>query len=411
MKSILKKMMGADAYGGLSKVYWKIKRTCKKPFKFLVLGVLYPAVYWKASRKPVKKNKILFVEVRLKTISNSLRLLEERLSEAGSYEIREHFLRNGFVSGKQYMRNCLSYIKDAADAEYIFISDSVNVLGRVKLRKETKMIQVWHGCGAFKKFGYSTCELLFGPSRKELDFYPTSNHYDMVTVSSPEVVWAYEEAFGLPKGRVIPTGISRTDVFFNAEFRQKAMERLYRSVPQARGKKILLYAPTFRGRVASAKAPDRLAVKDFCEAFSGEYVLLIKHHPIVRQRPEIPEQCREFAVDVSELLDIDTLLIGADICITDYSSLVFEYSLFERPILFFAYDVEEYCDWRGFYYPYQELAPGPVFKENEEMIRYIRQIGAVFDKERVTKFRKKFMSACDGHATERILERALLKNN
>ena len=72
----------------------------------------------------------------------------------------------------------------------------------------------------------------------------------------------------------------------------------------------------------------------FYENFSDEYIVLFKHHPLVQKLPEIPHEYSNFAVDVTHLMDIEDLLCVSDICITDYSSLVFEYSLFEKPIIF-----------------------------------------------------------------------------
>ena len=94
----------------------------------------------------------------------------------------------------------------------------------------------------------------------------------------------------------------------------------------------------------------------------------------------------------------------ADICISDYSSLVFEYALFERPIIFFAFDLEDYIDNRGLYYDFDEITPGPICKTNDEMIDYIRNIEEKFDKQEVVDFKQKFMCSCDGHSTERILQ-------
>ena len=76
-------------------------------------------------------------------------------------------------------------------------------------------------------------------------------------------------------------------------------------------------------------------------------------------------------------------------------------------MLFYAYDLEDYFDWRGFYYNYEELAPGPVVYTNEEIIDWIRHLEERFDRNRVRSFRKRFMNACDGHATERILSLVL----
>ena len=107
--------------------------------------------------------------------------------------------------------------------------------------------------------------------------------------------------------------------------------------------------------------------------------------------------------DVSKTMDINDLICAADICISDYSSLVFEYALLDRPLIYYAYDLEDYFDWRGFYYDYFDMAGGPVFYSTEEIVDYIIHIEEQFDREKLRAFREKFMSACDGQSTERIL--------
>ena len=103
-------------------------------------------------------------------------------------------------------------------------------------------------------------------------------------------------------------------------------------------------------------------------------------------------------------MEISRLLCVSDICISDYSSLIFEYALFERPMIFYAPDLQEYFDERGFYYDYDTLTPGPVFSDQEQLIAYIREIDERFDRQQIADFRERFMSACDGHATKRILD-------
>ena len=200
-----------------------------------------------------------------------------------------------------------------------------------------------------------------------------------------------------------PLGVSRTDVFFDQEFLANARNKIKEAVPAIEGKRVVLYAPTFRGRVAKAEGPDKLDICALKDAIGDDAVLLIKHHPFVKQLPPIPSECADFAFDVTRDLPIDQLLCVADVCISDYSSLVFEYSLFGRPMAFFAYDLDDYCDWRGFYYPYDELTPGPVFRDNESLIDWVKHVDERFDSAEVDAFRSKFMSACDGNATERIV--------
>lgn len=384
---------------------WLIKAT-NPLYKFYTFKILFPSVYRKNAKKPIDENKVVFIELRLPNLTNSFKLMYDTLYTNYDFDIHCHFLRNTYVDRKTYRRNCVKMLGDIATAKYVFFDEATNVTSHVKFRPETVITQLWHGCGAFKKFGYSTADAIFGASRKEMDKYPFNRGYTNVTVSSPEVIWAYEEAmnYSHESGVVKALGSSRTDIFYDKSFIKKAYETLYSVMPQAKGKKVILYAPTFRGRVAKARTPNVLSPEFMKYVLGDEYVLLFKHHPLVRKRPAIPEVCADFARDVTDEMTIEDLLCVSDICISDYSSLVFEYSLFERPMIFLAHDLDEFFDWRGFYYDYFELAPGPVVKSTTEIIEYIQNIDKLFDKERVHAFREKFMSSCDGHATERIMD-------
>ncbi len=366
-----------------------------------------PNIYISHWDEPLDENKVIFIEHRLPTLTNSFTYLYNKLDKEYDYDLHVHYLRSGFVKRRQYVKNCKALFHDMATAKYVFVSESINIMGCFPHREGQQIVQLWHACGAFKRFGMSTGEMIFGMSTVEQKRHPANTNYTCVTVSSPEVRWAYAEALDM-KNRdklIKPLGTSRTDIFFEEETKQKAYEHLYEKFPAAKGKKIILFAPTFRGRAISAKTSLEFDLDKFYEAFHDDYVLITKHHPLVREVPPIPEKMNgSFAYDATKTMSIEDLLMVSDICISDYSSLIFEYSLFTRPMLFFAYDLDEYFDWRGFYYPYDELTPGPVCKTNEEMIDYIQHIDERFDPEVVKKFREKFMSACDGHATERILE-------
>ena len=371
-------------------------RRIRKHYRY---KVYFPKVYSSYCTEPVQENKVLFLEMRFTKLSNSFELIYKALEESGEYDLKCSYVQFNFIRGREFTQRVNEMLKELATAKYVFVDDASLILSSIPLRKETVAINLWHACGAFKKFGRSTAELKFGSSAATLDKYPNYGNLTHVTVSSPEVIWAYEEAMHLPKGIVKATGVSRTDQFYDKEFEESRKQKLYEIMPEAKGKKVILYAPTFRGHVATASSPDRIDFERFCRELGNEYVIVCKHHPFVKNPPIIPEELQHFARDLTKYLSIEDLLCCADICISDYSSLVFEYSLFEKPMIFYAYDYDNYCDWRGFYYDYSEFTPGPVVQTEDELLNSIKNIDTQFDKQKVIDFKEKFMVICDGHAT------------
>lgn len=391
----------------------EVLRFVRATAKDLLLGIALPLVYRWAARRSVVAGRAIFLESKEPSLPDSFQLMWSRLLEVPGMSVEFLSLGEGRVRLRQYYKNSVAAVREVATAQYVFLNDASNVISCLPLRSETRVVQLWHGCGAFKKWGMSTADLIFGGSRKDLLRHPFYKNLFLVTVSSPEVVWAYEEAMVLQDepGVVKPLGVSRTDVFFDKAFLEAARLKVESVVPRAVGRKMLLYAPTFRGRVASATAPDALDIAAMERMLGDAFVLLIKHHPFVKDRPLVPASCDNFAFDVTEELSINDLLCCADMCISDYSSLVFEYSLFERPMLFFAFDKDEYEDWRGFFYDYDELTPGPVCETTRELIERIVDFDKEFDPSVVRDFRKKFMSSCDGHSTERVIDYVLSGNS
>lgn len=370
---------------------------------------IFPRLYKKGARSPIDSRKVVFVEVKQERLTNSFELMYEYLRGRGDIDIYCHYISANTVGRFRRAARMYRMIKDIADARCVFVNDSSEVMGCFELRSGSRLVQMWHACGAFKKWGFSTAEKIFGVNEKALRRFPPHKNYSLATVSSPEVIWAYEQAFGMEpnSGIVRALGTSRTDIFFDKQALLGARERVYAAVPESADKKILLYAPTFRGRVKKARTPNVLDLDALKAALGDEYVLLIKHHPFVRHQPVIAEENADFAFNVTDSLSIEDLIMTADICISDYSSLIFEFSLFGRPMLFLAHDLEKYFDWRGFYYNYTDFVPGPIVTDTDGVIEYISDIKNRFDRQKVIDFRDKFMSACDGRSTQRIAAFAL----
>ncbi|MDO4851334.1 MAG: CDP-glycerol glycerophosphotransferase family protein [Actinomycetota bacterium] len=391
-----------------------IKRAVKRPVRFLAkdwaLGVAFPHEYRKAAAQTkVDPKKILFVDIKSSTMPDAFSYIFSYLQD--NYDLDVRFVglaQNENIGWGEYYKRCLALCRNLASACVVFLADACDVISCLPLRPETKVVQLWHACGAFKKWGMSTSSLLFGNTRRQIERHPFYKNLSLVTVSSPEVAWAYREAMDLESQPEVvkATGVSRTDRFFDDTFLEDARAELASAVPGSAGKKVLLYAPTFRGHVGEAEGPDFIDFNMMRETLADEWVLLVKHHPFVKNPPTIPENCKRFAFMVPEV-PTECLMATADAMVTDYSSVVFEYSLFERPVAFLSPDVDSYCDWRGFYYPYHEMTPGPVLGATHELAEWVKSLSNGFDPAAVRAFREKFMSACDGHATERIVKDVL----
>lgn len=388
----------------MSEAKRKLVDTAKRAYYFGVVANAYRL----RSIAPTKKSTALFVEVKSKDPSNNFLEMISELKRRG-YQCEVYSWGKHRVSGPRLVARTLALAWKAASARAVFLCEACMAVGCLPVRADSKVVQLWHGCGAFKRFGMSTAQKIFGDSRERKMLFPEHLSTSLVTVSSPEVRWAYVEALCMEDRPecVQALGVSRTDVFFDDAYLRGARDEALRRVPAMRNKHVLLYAPTFRGQVETATAPDFLDVELLCERLGEDWALLIKHHPHVKHRPAIPATCDGFAFDVTNTLSIESAMIAADVCVTDYSSLVFEWSLLKRPVAFLAPDRDEYDDWRGFYYDYDQMTPGPVFQTTTELADWVATSRERFDYAGLEAFRQKFMSSCDGHATRRIADAAL----
>jgi len=274
-------------------------------------------------------------------------------------------------------------------------------------RPGARYVQVWHGCGAFKKFGYSTLDKTFGSNHAFVEQLAIHNNYDRCLVSAARFAPFYAEAFRQPIEKFDASlGIPRTDVFFG-ERRAEAERRVRGRYPATTGRRTILYAPTFRGEaITRARSPEELDLGALRQVLGEDHVVLLRQHPFVRSATAIDPALGDFVIDVSDYPDINELMLISDVLVTDYSSAIYEFALLERPMAFFAPDHAAYEAERGFYFEYQTGVPGPVFEETAALAAWLR--AGQFDLERVVRFRNESFDVADGHATERFVERVVL---
>ncbi len=278
----------------------------------------------------------------------------------------------------------------------------------IRARPDTFRLQVWHAAGAFKKFGLSVVDKTFGADGDYVRRVRIHGNYSIALVSSMSVAPHYAEAFGQPIGLFASRfGIPRTDLFFDDRRRDAALGRLRDRYGLPDGRRVILYAPTFRGEsVGRARYDDLLDLEVLERILGPDHVVLVRLHPFISARTSIPAGLRGFAIDVSADPDINELMLVSDLLVTDYSSAIYEFALLGRPILFLVPDDAAYQRERGFYLDFPRDLPGPVFTTTEELARAIAAAG--FDLARVRRFAEAAFDVADGRSTARVVDELLL---
>lgn len=349
----------------------------------------------------VNDKKVLFISDVREKLGGNLACVWDYLDD--NQYLKTSYLksdRRDVISIKKFNK----MIYDFATAKYILLEDYFRYTSYVRPKKAQEICQLWHACGAFKKFGYSRAN-----GNEHIKIHKGYRKYTKVITSSDSIREKYAEAFGVSIEKVRATGIPRTDIFFDESIAESARKNIYQKYPMINNKKVILFAPTYRGLRAedATYGFDKLDYERIYNEFHEEYVFVIKWHPALynnlKQNDSFSRYIKpysDFYIDLSAERDINELLLIADILITDYSSVIFEYALLDKPIVYFTYDLEKYENSRGLYYDFKEYIYGEVARCSDELIYAIRNCN--MKSEMRKKFVNRFMSACDGKSTEKV---------
>jgi teichoic acid ribitol-phosphate primase len=295
-----------------------------------------------------------------------------------------------------------------ASARAFVVDDYFFPLYVVRPPAGTLRLQVWHAAGAFKRFGLSVLESGFGVDEDYARRVRIHSNYSVALVSAMAIAPHYAEAFGQPLELFTSSfGIPRTDLLIDNDRRTAALERMRARHGLPDGRQVILYAPTFRGETIGRAHDDGLLDLDVMHQALGDgSVVLLRLHPFVAERVTIPPGLAGFAIDASADPDINELMLVSDVLVTDYSSVMYEFALLGRPILFLAPDDAAYRDERGFYLRFPDDLPGPVYTTTRSLAEAIA--GGSFDLERVRAFAAASFDVADGRSTERVVDELIL---
>ncbi|MFF3020016.1 CDP-glycerol glycerophosphotransferase family protein [Streptomyces sp. NPDC057939] len=367
------------------------------------------------SKLPLKKGTIVFESHMGKQYSDSPKAIYEELVRQGApFEAIWSYAGGkptGFPKEATLVRRwSWPYLRALAQAEY-WVDNQGFPLALTK-RPGTTYIQTWHG-SALKRMGFHEPRTKAQGKAGQDRFQAAVDRFDHFLIRSEHDARTLAKGFRLRDEVLLRTGYPRNDALVEAHRAEAdSGERLRGPLAAELGidpdKKVLLYAPTFRanadGTVENFEFP--FDVEEFADRLGDRFTLLVRTHYL--NSVSLPPSVAGRVLDVSRHHDITPLLALADGLITDYSSVMFDYAVLDRPMLFFAYDYEAYAtDIRGTYFDLKEKAPGPVVSTADELMQAV----AAFDEadakyaEARQRFLTEFGEYDRGDAARRIVEK------
>ncbi|MDJ0384668.1 bifunctional glycosyltransferase family 2 protein/CDP-glycerol:glycerophosphate glycerophosphotransferase [Streptomyces sp. G-G2] len=373
---------------------------------------LYHEVF---SKLPVKKGTVVFESHMGKQYSDSPKAIYEEMVRQGiAFDAVWSYAGarpTGFPKEATLVKRwSWAYLRALAQAEY-WIDNQGFPLALAK-RPGTTYIQTWHG-SALKRMGFHEPRTKAQGRAGQAKFQKAVDRFDHFLIRSEHDARTLAKGFRLRDEVLLRTGYPRNDALVAAHRAEAdSGERVRGPLAAELGidpaTKVLLYAPTFRanadGAVEGFDFP--FDVEEFADRLGDRFTLLVRTHYL--NSVSLPPSVSGRVIDVSRRHDITPLLELADGLITDYSSVMFDYAVLDRPMVFFAYDYEKYStDIRGTYFDLKEKAPGPVVATADELLQALgafEEADAKYAEAR-SRFLTEFGEYDRGDAARQIVEK------
>ena len=280
--------------------------------------------------------------------------------------------------------------------------------------KHTVYLQTWHGT-PLKRLAMDMDEVHMPGTNTEkykANFIKESSNWDYLVSPNGYSTEIFKRAFQFDR-KMIESGYPRNDFLLNAN-NEGTIQELKQRFGLPLDKKLILYAPTWRDnqfyRKGKYKFNLELDLQRMREELGDSYIVIMRMHYLVAENMDLSEY-EGFAYDFSHLEDIRELYLISDLMITDYSSVFFDYANLRRPMIFFTYDIEDYRDnLRGFYFDFEEKAPGLLTKTTEELIAEVKEIekNNFQLSDRFEEFYQKFCYLECGQSSKRVVDEVFL---
>lgn len=349
----------------------------------------------------VNTKRIIFSSFYGKQYSGDPKVLYETLHSINNDEYEYIWVLNSadntnlLSNTKTVSRYSLKHLYYLATSKYRI--DNCQESKYLKPHKNTVYLQTWHGT-PLKKIAQDIEDSSFDEVKQ--DWEKDSSYWTYLLSSSTQVSKLLSKAFLIDEKKIITLGYPRNDMLMNVS--EEVKDRIFKKVGISTNKKVILYAPTFRDD-AKDFFSIKLTLDNFISSLSDDYILMIRMHTNIKNKSsEIFDKKNIY--DVSLYDDIQELYTIADILVRYYSSVFFDYSLLQKPIIFYAYDLEKYKNvLRGFYYDYESL-PGVIVQSEDELYTCIKNIQN-YNYNKLNDFNHRFNEFQSSQSTLQILKK------
>lgn len=346
---------------------------------------------------PISKNKILFVSFNGKSINGNPKYIYDSLME--SKEVFDCFWVYNEVPDKEKIRDSryvkmlsLRFLYIYSTSRLVITNDSL--YGFLRKRAGQIFIQTWHGGGSYKKVGKSTSRNSKS-NRKEL--VNSFSVYDYFLSScnsfSKNVI---KDGFDY-SGSILDYGLPRNDVLIKNDLN---ITNLKHKLGLPLDKMIVLYAPTFRdsSNIDIYNLNISEIMKQLSNKFNKDCVFIVKYHHKIKEMVHFDDVHFDFSMheNTQEILYI------SDILITDYSSIIWDFSLMNKPCFLYLPDYEEYSSKQGFYIDIKEF-PGLVAYSLSELYSNINQFDEIEYRKKIHNHHLIMESFEKGNALEQTI--------
>jgi CDP-ribitol ribitolphosphotransferase len=347
------------------------------------------------------KGKVAILSRESDSKSLDIRMLEEELLKRG---LQVRTLTKLFTKDKSqgdsfgYISHMMSQAAAMLWADVVVVDTYIIPVSMLPHTGRTKVIQMWHALSAVKKFGWQTVGSEDGSSEKTAKLMRMHKGYDYVTAPSDATAAHFAEAFRVDPSKIVKLGLPRVDYILDVtkgDGRYKAMGAVYALYPHLaeKDKTVILYAPTFR----RGSLPD---VKSLADALDPEkYELIVRLHPLYKAEGDLPQAEH---VIYEETIPTYDLLACADAVISDYSSIVVESTIADKPLYLYTYDIDSYSRTTGLNMDFsKEAIADYVFTDAKELAAAMDK---PYDFDALKAFKDKYIEVEPGRCTEQLAD-------